>query len=76
MDLFLGIWEGDLAEIRYAVRQGQHCHWLRWWTESGDLLLWGSELARAEKVRADQEKQRADRLAELLRAQGIDPEGP
>jgi Uma2 family endonuclease len=74
LGLFLGVWEGD--------RQGNNRHWLRWWTEAGDLLLWSSELAQAEKQRAneekqraDVEKQRADRLAELLRAQGIDPNG-
>jgi len=41
--------------------------WLRWWDESGDLLLTGDERA----VRAEQ---KAQRLAERLRALGYDPE--
>ena len=41
--------------------------WLRWWDESGSLLLTGDERA----VRAEQ---KAQRLAERLRALGYDPE--
>jgi len=41
--------------------------WLRWRRRDGSLLLTGAE-------RAESEKQRADRLAEKLRALGIDPD--
>ncbi len=80
VQLFLGVWQGTKLD-----RMG---NWLRWWTESGDLLLWGSELADEERQRADEERQRADeerrradeerqrsqRLAEKLRELGVDPE--
>ncbi|MBD2606871.1 hypothetical protein H6G81_20635 [Scytonema hofmannii FACHB-248] len=56
-------------------------YWLRWWDKSGNLLLWGSELVEQERQRTEQERQRAEqaeqkavRLAERLRAMGIDPE--
>ncbi|NJP10982.1 MAG: Uma2 family endonuclease [Leptolyngbyaceae cyanobacterium RU_5_1] len=54
----LGIWQG---------REGnQTLPWLRWWDSEGNLLQTGDE-------RAEQEKQRADRLAAKLRELGIDP---
>ncbi len=57
MGVELGIWSG---------REGnQTLPWLRWWDEQGNLLLTGDE-------RAEQEKQRADRLAAKLRELGID----
>ncbi|MBE9157590.1 Uma2 family endonuclease [Nodosilinea sp. LEGE 06152] len=59
LELFLGVWQGE--------RLGQTLHWLRWWNADGNLLFWSSEQAEAER-------QRADRLADLLRAQGIDPD--
>jgi len=59
LELFLGIWEGE--------RLGQNINWLRWWDKSGNLLLWSSE-------EAQQEKQRAERLAAKLRDLGIDPD--
>lgn len=73
MKLFLGTWRGEKEE-----RTG---YWLRWWDESGNLLLWGVEQleqerhkAEQERQRAEQERQRADKLAEYLRSQGIDPD--
>ena len=59
MGLFLGTWRGDKAD-----RSG---YWLRWWDANGDLLPWAVE-------RIAQEQQRANRLAEYLRSQGIDPD--
>jgi hypothetical protein len=61
-------------------------NWLRWWDNSGNLLLWSSEQAEQERQRADQESQRADRerqradpesqraqrLAAKLRELGVD----
>ncbi len=62
--------------------------WLRWWDESGNLLLTGDERAVQAEAIADQQKaiadqaalaqqqaeQKAQRLAERLRALGYDPE--
>lgn len=59
MNLFLGVWKG--------TRENRTGDWLRWWNEQGELLLWGWELAQ-------QERQRAERLAAQLRAAGIEPE--
>jgi Putative restriction endonuclease len=57
--LFLGVWHGTKAE-----RTG---YWLRWWDESGEMLLWGAEMV-------ERERQRGDRLSAQLRAAGIEPE--
>lgn len=56
--LELILWQGKF--------EGKDDRWLRWQDLNGNLLLTADE-------RAEQERQRADRLAELLRAQGIDP---
>jgi len=52
--------------------------WLRWATLDGELLLLPDEAAeqraKAETQRADAAEQRAERLAQLLREQGIDPD--
>jgi Uma2 family endonuclease len=75
----LGLWQGTY--------QNQTQLWLRWWDSEGNLLLIGDERAEQERQRAEQERQRADqeqqraeqaeqkaaRLAERLRAMGIDP---
>jgi Uma2 family endonuclease len=52
LELFLGIW--------YGTRLGLTNNWLRWWDESGNLLLWSSEQAEQERQRAEQERQRAE----------------
>ncbi len=66
MHLYLGRWQGSKAD-----RSG---YWLRWWDQDGNLLLWGSEQLAQERQRTEHEHQRAERLAELLRSQGIDPD--
>ncbi|MBD2103646.1 Uma2 family endonuclease [Leptolyngbya sp. FACHB-261] len=66
MELFLGVWQGQKEE-----RTG---YWLRWWDEAGNLLLWAVEQVGQERQRVEQERQRAERLAEYLRAQGINPD--
>ncbi|MCL1473377.1 Uma2 family endonuclease [Argonema antarcticum] len=80
MGLFLGLWQGS--------RENRTGWWLRWWDDNGEQLLWGSELAEQERQRAEQERQRAeqerqraeqeqlraDRLADQLRAAGIEPD--
>ncbi|MGL5062052.1 MAG: Uma2 family endonuclease [Microcoleus sp.] len=52
LDLWLGIWRGE--------RLGQTMNWLRWWDDSGNLLLWSFEQAQQERQRAEQESQRAE----------------
>lgn len=59
MGVELGIWQGQYGNIELP--------WLRWWDSEGNLLLTGYE-------RAEQERQRADRLAERLREMGINPD--
>ncbi len=73
MNLFLGVWQG--------TRENRSGYWLRWWDESGQLLLWGTEGQEQERQRADEERQCADeerrrsqRLAEKLRELGVDPD--
>ena len=57
LDLFLGVWEG--------THEGRTGYWLRWWNAQGELLLWSEE-------RIEQERQRAEALAERLRQLGVD----
>jgi len=71
--LFLGVWHGTKAE-----RTG---YWLRWWDESGQMLLWGAEMVEREREERDlaqqqaqQQRERSERLAAQLRAAGIEPE--
>ncbi|MEH2281173.1 MAG: Uma2 family endonuclease [Nostoc sp.] len=59
INLYVGIWQG--------TRENRTGKWLRWWDKQENLLLWGGELA-------EQERQRAERLAAQLRAAGIEPE--
>ncbi|MBD2039553.1 Uma2 family endonuclease [Microcoleus sp. FACHB-672] len=76
----LGIWQGQY--------QNATLPWLRWWDAQGNLLLTGEERAEVERQekelaqqqaeterqRADTEQQRAERLAEQLRALGVEPQ--
>ena len=55
--LFLGVWYGTKAE-----RTG---YWLRWWDESGQMLLWGAEMVERER----QERVIAQQQAEQERQQ-------
>ncbi|MCD8489113.1 MAG: Uma2 family endonuclease [Desertifilum sp.] len=73
LEIELGLWQGTY--------QNQTQQWLRWWDKDGNLLLIGSERAEREKLKTEQERQRAEqaeqkaaRLAERLRAMGIDPD--
>lgn len=58
LELFLGVWE--------VSNEGRTGYWLRWWNAEGELLLWSEE-------RAEQERLRAERLAEQLRQLRVDP---
>jgi hypothetical protein len=62
----LGIWQGH---YKYATLP-----WLRWWDLQGNLLLTGEERAERAESQLQQELQRAQRLAEQLRALGIEPD--
>ncbi|MEL6455798.1 MAG: Uma2 family endonuclease [Cyanobacteria bacterium J06623_5] len=71
-ELFLGVWQG--------TRANHTGYWLRWWDADGNLLPWGTEKVaevalqvEQERERAEQEKARADRLAEKLRSLGVEP---
>jgi Uma2 family endonuclease len=64
--LFLGVWQGTKAE-----RTG---YWLRWWDESGEMLLWGAEMVERERQERAIAQQRVDRLSAQLRGVGIEPE--
>ena len=60
--LGLMLWDGVFEEVR--------SRWLRWVDEHGALIPTGRE----QRLRADEEHRRAERLAALLRRSGIDPE--
>ncbi|GCA72677.1 hypothetical protein MiYa_04230 [Microcystis aeruginosa NIES-2519] len=49
-------------------------YWLRWWDESGNLLLWGSERIEQERKRVEQAERKVERMAAQLKAIGIDLE--
>ncbi|MBW4580433.1 MAG: Uma2 family endonuclease [Tildeniella nuda ZEHNDER 1965/U140] len=80
MGVELGIWHGHYINLELP--------WLRWWDDRGNLLLNGQEKAALADVRTEQaerqleqaesqleqERQRSERLAALLRAQGIEPD--
>jgi Uma2 family endonuclease len=48
--------------------------WLYWYDEQGNRYLTPEEIAQRERQRAETERQRADRLAQLLRERGLDPD--
>jgi Uma2 family endonuclease len=65
LGLSLGTWRGQ--------KEGRSGYWLRWWDQSGEMLPWGVELVQKERDRAEQERDRADRLTAYLISQGLDP---
>jgi hypothetical protein len=62
LQIGLGLWQGSFAGVE---RQ-----WLRWYDAQENWILTPEE---RERQRAEVAEQRAERLAQLLRAQGIDP---
>ncbi|MGB8700380.1 MAG: Uma2 family endonuclease [Thermosynechococcaceae cyanobacterium] len=66
LGLALVRWSGFYQEVETV--------WLRWSTLEGVLLPTDREFAQSQQQQAEQEKLRADRLAEKLRDLGIDPE--
>ena len=49
LNLSLGVWQGDRGNIPG--------YWLRWWDQSGNLLLWGTELVIQERQARTQAEQ-------------------
>ncbi|NER03665.1 MAG: Uma2 family endonuclease [Okeania sp. SIO3C4] len=62
----LGIWSGSY--------QNMELPWLRWWDSEGNLLTTSGERLETTELLLAQERQRAEKLAEKLRAMGIDAE--
>jgi hypothetical protein len=58
INLFLGVWRG--------TRSNRSGYWLRWWDESGQLLLWGNEGQEQERQRADEEHQQSEALRQQV----------
>ncbi len=63
--LALVAWQGEYL--------GLHSQWLRWETSEGELVPTEAELAERLFQRAEQERQRAERMAAKLRELGVDP---
>ena len=73
MGVELGIWQGQYGNMEAP--------WLRWWDAQGNLLLSSDEQSlllssqlKEEQQRGEQERQRAERLAERLRQLGVNPD--
>lgn len=64
MGLSLGVWYGKRLETT--------THWLRWWNEQGELLLWGSERLTLEQEKTEQERRRAEQ--ERQRTEAVEQE--
>jgi Uma2 family endonuclease len=62
----LGIWQGRYTNMEFP--------WLRWWDAQGNLLLDGTEIAQLAQSQLEQERERAERLAERLIAMGVNPD--
>lgn len=62
-------WSDELG-LYLGVKDG----WLRYFEPDGALVLGPEETARQAQQCAEQERQRAERLAQRLRALGIDPD--
>ena len=65
--LGLTLWEGPFEEDISRL-------WLRWCDSDGHVIPTGAEGQEMERQRAETERQRADRLAERLRAMGVNPD--
>jgi hypothetical protein len=64
--LGLTVWEGEFEE--------QASSWLRWCDRDGQVIPTGAEGRDAERQGREVERQRAERLAERLRAMGVNPD--
>jgi Uma2 family endonuclease len=66
LELGLGLWSGTYAGITRT--------WLRWYDSDGNWILTPTEEKAVVEEQLQAERSRSQRLAELLRAQGIDPD--
>jgi hypothetical protein len=66
LGLGLTLWSGPFEEEGTRL-------WLRWCDQEGQVIPTGAERAETERQRADEAESKAQRLAERLRAMGIDP---
>ncbi len=64
--LGLTLWNGEF--------EGQEATWLRWCDREGQVIPTGAERAEEAEERADEAEQKAQKLAERLRAMGINPD--
>lgn len=64
--LGLTVWHGVFEDLE--------TDWLRWCDRPGQVILTGCERIALERQRAEQEHQRAEKLAAQLRALGIEPQ--
>jgi hypothetical protein len=65
--LGLTLWQGQFEEEVERL-------WLRWCDRQGQVIPTGAEGREIERQRAESERQRAERLAERLRAMGVNPD--
>ena len=65
--LGLTLWSGQFEEAVTRV-------WLRWCDHDGQVIPTGAERAKMERQGREIERQRAERLAERLRAMGVNPD--
>ena len=65
--LGLRLWRGRFENLEAT--------WLRWHDAPGELVLTGTEVAAQARDKANQARDRADRLEALLRTHGISPDG-
>lgn len=64
--LGLTLWQGEF--------EGRSDSWLRWCDQEGNILLTGDEKAIEAEIKANQAEIKAQRLAEQLRALGVEPD--
>ena len=57
----LGLWQGSY--------QNQTMLWLRWWDEEGNLVLIGDERAELERLRGEQQRERAESAEQARQAE-------
>ena len=57
----LGLWQGSY--------QNQTMLWLRWWDEEGNLLSIGDERAQLERLRGEQQRERAESAEQARQAE-------
>ena len=63
----LALWEGQFEEEVTRL-------WLRWCDRDGQVIPTGAEGREVERQGREIERQRAERLAERLRAMGVNPD--